>query len=181
MAKLGAGTAVQEAAWEVDDTLFIPAVADGICNAVVFWNEADMGAGYTLTSFEPQSSTPQSPCESHTLGSIPKAPSSPSGGDFSFNKKMEARAVLDGVDIIGADDESSELEKGVQATGVCVRALASSWPQGVQYLDGIHVKKVRALTQWLHSHSNQPGPTYSCVAHESEEAALGDSFFGLKD
>lgn len=72
VAKLGAGTAVLEAAWETDDTLFIPAIADGICNAVVFWNEADMGAGYTLTSFETQIITPQTPSESHTPGSIPQ-------------------------------------------------------------------------------------------------------------
>lgn len=81
-----------------------------------------------------------------------------SGGGFSFDKKMEARAVLDGVDSISADDESSEPEKGVQVTGDCVRALASSWPQGVQYLDGIHVRKVRTLTQWLHSAISQGLP-----------------------
>lgn len=118
-----------------------------------------MGAGHTLTSFqEPVGETAESQSDGNSQSQRGEAGSSNEGSRFATSftfagKKRQPAVVAEAVPAAAApttgvaDAEGTGFgaggdERADDVPSSSTRAVASSWSQGVQYLDGVHVKKV---------------------------------------
>ena len=131
----------QACKWEHDSFVEVMVTADGVCNAVLFWFEADLGGGHSVSSWH---------------GGC---------GDHSPNRQPSDRAAAgrlasdDDGRRCGAGDVSGERRPDAVAGGPTPggpdgAAVASSWSQGLQYLDGVRAQRVRAEPLLVRSKSS---------------------------
>ncbi len=114
--------------WEHDSFVEVPVTSDGLCNAVLIWFEADLGGGHSLSSWHGGS---------HSLKR------QPADGSAAGTPDVDDHGCSTGSD--GAGERHSEAPvNGHHPDGLVRAAVASSWSQGIQYLDGVRAQRVRS-------------------------------------
>ena len=115
--------------WEHDSFVEVPVTADGLCNAVLVWFEADLGGGHSLSSWHWG-------CDSASENR------QPSDGSAAGTPDSDGRGCRTGS---GSDGERrpDAQRNGVESDAPNRAVVASSWSQGIQYLDGVRAQRVR--------------------------------------
>ena len=103
--------------WEHDAAVEVAVIADGLCNAVLVWYQAEFGGGPTLSSWHPGVNG-----------------RSGGGGGGCSGDEPEATAAA-----------SCERAEDPSCAAVC----ATSWSQGLQYLDGVKASKARGGVSYM--------------------------------
>ena len=120
----------QDSGWEHDSYVEVPVTADGLCNAVLVWFEADLGGGHSLSSWH-------GGCGSHSVDGQLSDTSAAGTPGFDGHGRLNGAVGSSG------DQRSAGLVSGPEPDGPTGAAIASSWSQGIQYLDGIRAQRVR--------------------------------------
>jgi hypothetical protein len=97
----------------------VAATADGVCNAILIWFEADLGGGHRLSSWHACSSR----------GSEGDDGGSSGGGQRGGGQRGGSEARC---------DPAGDASHGT--------AFAMSWSQGLHYLDGVPTNQARTVS-----------------------------------
>ncbi len=116
--------------WEHDSFVEVPITSDGLCNAVLIWFEADHGGGHSLSSWH---------------GGCGSFSDNPQPSEESAAGKLDSNGRGRHAGAEGSDGERppDAVMNGAEPDGLNSARVASSWSQGIQYLDGVHARQAR--------------------------------------